>query len=198
VRYTLTNANELRLDYEATTDKATPVNLTNHSYFNLACSLDVKGHVLQLNSRRHTASDEGQIPTGAIEDVSGGPLDFTAEKPVGRDLMCQHPGGVPGYDHNFIIEGGGRAVVRAARLHDPSTGRAMEVLTDQPAVQFYTGNNLDGTVVGKGGAAYPMHSGLCLETQHYPDAINHPAFPTTVLRPGGAFRSTTVYRFSAR
>jgi aldose 1-epimerase len=197
VRYTLTNANELRIDYEATTDKATPVNLTNHSYFNLACTCDIKGHVLQLGAGRYTVPDADGIPTGAIEAVSGGPLDFTRAKPVGRDLM-RAPGGFRGYDHNFVIDRGGAGLALAARLHEPGSGRTMEVLTDQPGVQFYTGNNLDGTLTGKRGVTYPMHAALCLETQHFPDSINHPSFPTTLLRPGETFRSTTVHRFSAR
>jgi aldose 1-epimerase len=196
VRYTLTNRDELRIDYEAETDKATPVNLTNHSYFNLACTCDIQGHALRLNARTYTVPDAAGIPTGAIESVAGGPLDFTAEKPVGRDLG-KAPGGFGGFDHNFVIDGGGGAIVSAARLREPASGRVMEVLTDQPAVQFYTGNNLDGTLVGKRGARYTRHAALCLETQHYPDSVNHPSFPTTLLRPGETFRSTTIHRFSA-
>jgi aldose 1-epimerase len=196
VRYTLTNRNELRIDYEATTDRATPVNLTNHSYFNLACTCDIQGHVLKLHAGSYTVPDAGGIPTGAIEPVSGGPLDFTAAKPVGRDLR-RAPGGFGGFDHNFVVDGGGRGVAPAARLQEPASGRVMEILTDQPGIQFYTGNNLDGSVVGKRGAAYPMHAALCLETQHFPDSINHPAFPSTLLRPGETFRSTTIHRFSA-
>jgi len=196
MRYTLTNRNELRIDYEAQTDRATPVNLTNHSYFNLACTCDIQGHVLRLNAGSYTVPDAGGIPTGAIEAVAGGPLDFTAPKPVGRDLGSA-PGGFGGFDHNFVIDGGGRSVVAAARLHEPSSGRVMEILTDQPAVQFYTGNNLDGTLLGKRGVRYTKQAALCLETQHHPDSINHPSFPTTLHRPGETFRSTTIHRFSA-
>jgi len=196
VRYTLTNRNELRIDYEATADRATPVNLTNHSYFNLACTCDIQGHVLRLHAGAYTVPDAGGIPTGEIEAVSGGPLDFTAAKPVGRDLR-RAPGGFGGYDHNLVVDGGGRGVAPAARLQEPASGRVMEILTDQPGIQLYTGNNLDGSVVGKRGVAYPMHAALCLETQHFPDSINHPAFPSTLLRPGETFRSTTIHRFSA-
>jgi len=195
--YTLTNGNELRIDYEATTDKATPVNLTNHSYFNLACTGDVLGHVLRLKARKYTPTDAGLIPTGEIADVAGGPLDFTKPKPIGRDLK-KIPGGLRGYDHNFVIDGGGHELVLAARVYEPVTGRAMEVSTDQPGVQLYTSNSFDGTLVGKRGAAYPLHAAFCLETQHYADSVNEPGFPTTLLRPGETFRSTTIYRFSAR
>jgi len=194
--YTLTNANELRIDYEATTDKATPVNLTNHSYFNLACKGDVQGHVLQLKASKYTPSGAGLIPTGAIEDVAGGPLDFTKGKPIGRDIGKLS--GMRGYDHNFVIDGGGRGLVLAARVIEPVSGRAIEVSTDQPAVQLYTSNSFNGKLVGKYGMAFPLHAGLCLETQHYPDSVNEPAFPSTILRPGETFRSTTIYRFSAK
>jgi aldose 1-epimerase len=195
--YTLTNANEVRFDYEATTDKATPVNLTNHSYFNLACRGDVLAQVLELKAARYTPSDEGLIPTGAIADVAGGPLDFTIAKPIGRDI-AKVPGGTHGYDHNYVIDGGGRGIVLTAIARDPASGRTVEVLTDEPGVQLYTSNGMDGSIVGKYGHAYPAHAGFCLETQHYPDSINKPGFPSTLLRPGETFRSTTIYRFSAK
>jgi aldose 1-epimerase len=195
--YTLTGRNEVRFDYQATTDKATPVNLTNHSYFNLACGGDVLGQVLQLKASRYTPSDSGLIPTGVIADVAGGPLDFTQAKPIGRDIG-KVPGGTNGYDHNFVIDGGGRSVVLAAIASDPVSGRLMEVLTDQPGVQLYTSNGMDGSIVGKLGQAYPAHAAFCLETQHYPDSVNRPEFPSTLLRPGETFRSTTIYRFSAK
>jgi aldose 1-epimerase len=194
--YTLTNANELRFDYEATTDKTTPVNLTNHSYFNLACKGDILGHVLQLKARKYTPADAGLIPTGAIEDVAGGPLDFTKGKPIGRDI--EKLSATRGYDHNFVIDGGGLGLVLAARVIEPVSGRAIEVLTDQPGVQLYTSNSFNGTLAGKYGLAFPLHAGLCLETQHYPDSVNKPSFPSTLLRPGETLRSTTVYRFSAK
>jgi aldose 1-epimerase len=189
--YTLTRADELRIDYTATADKATPLNLTNHSYFNLAGKGDVLGQVLELRARRYTPFDPAQIPTGVIAEVAGGPLDFTQPKPIGRDI-----GRVPGgYDHNFVIDEGGRGIVLAARALDPGSGRTMEILTDQPGVQLYTANGLRAT--GKGGASYGPHSAFCLETQHYPDSVNQPSFPSTILRPGATFRSTTVHRFRA-
>ncbi len=197
VTYTLTNGNEVRIDYEATTDKTTAVNLTNHSYFNLACKGDVLGQVLQLKAGRYTPADAGLIPTGVIADVAGGPLDFTQPKPIGRD-MKKIPDKTNGYDHNFVIDGGGRSVVLAARVQDPVTGRALEVSTDQPGVQLYTSNGLDGRIVGKYGMAYPRYAGFCLETQHYPDSVNQPGFPSTLLRPGETLKSTTIYRFSVK
>jgi aldose 1-epimerase len=194
--YTLTNANELRFDYEATTDRATPVNLTNHSYFNLAGTKDIFAHTLRLDASRYTPCGSDLIPTGAVADVAGGPLDFRQEKPIGRDF-AQLPGGIGGYDHNFLIDGAGRGLVHAATVREASTGRAIDVSTDQPAIQVYTSNSLLRKPVGKQGVVYHRYAGLCLETQHYPDSVNHPAFPTTILQPGETFRSTTLYAFSA-
>jgi aldose 1-epimerase len=195
--YTLTDGNEVRFDYEATTDRTTPVNLTNHSYFNLACTGDVLAQVLELRASRYTPSDAGLIPTGVIADVAGGPLDFTRAKPIGRDLE-KVPGGTHGYDHNYVIDGGGRGLVLAAIARDPVSGRSVEVLTDQPGIQLYTSNGMNGSIIGKYGQAYPAHAAFCLETQHYPDSVNKPQFPSTLLRPGETFRSTTIYRFSAK
>ena len=197
VTYTLTHGDDLRIEYEATTDKATTVNLTNHSYFNLACSGDVMAQVCRINASRYTPVDAGLIPTGVIADVAGGPLDFTQAKPIGRD-MGRIAEKTNGYDHNFVIDGGGKSLVLAARVDDPASGRSVEVITDQPGVQLYTSNGFHGALVGKYGQAYPLHAAFCLETQHYPDSINKPNFPSTLLRPGETFRSTTIYRFSAK
>jgi aldose 1-epimerase len=195
--YTLTHKNELRIDYEATTDKATPVNLTNHSYFNLACGGDVLGHVLQINARRYASTDDTLIPTGELADVAGGPLDFTVAKPFGRDIG-KITGGIGGYDHCFALGQNAKSMVLAASVFDPSSGRAMDVLTDEPGIQLFTSNGSDGTMIGKRGAPFPRHGAFCLETQHFPDSVNRPNFPSTILRPGMTFRSTTIHLFSAK
>jgi len=194
--YLLSNRNLLQIVYLATTDKDTPINLTNHSYFNLACGGDILGHVLMLRASRYTPVDSTLIPTGEIVPVAGTPFDFTQPKAIGRDLgrLTNHP---QGYDHNFVLDGG-KGLALAARVHEPVTGRVMEVFTDQPGIQFYSGNFLDGTVTGKKGAVYLQHTGLCLETQHFPDSINQPKFPSTVLHPGETYRTTTIYQFSTQ
>jgi aldose 1-epimerase len=194
VTYTLTDTDDVRIDYKATTDRTTTVNLTNHSYFNLAGTGDVMNQVVQIKASKYTPVDAGLIPTGVIADVAGGPLDFTQAKPIGRD-MAQIVEKTNGYDHNFVIDGGGKSVVLAATAVDPVSGRTMEVLTDQPGIQLYTSNNFHGKLVGKYGEAYPIHAAFCLETQHFPDSINKPTFPSTLLRPGETFKSTTIYRF---
>lgn len=192
---TLTDENELALDYFAKTTKPTIVNLTNHSYFNLACGGDIKNHKLTLESDFYTPSDATNIPTGEILAVAGTPFDFT--KPAAIGSRFDALGGKPqGYDHNFVLRGGGRALAPAARVVEPRSGRVMDLFTTEPGVQLYTANWVDGSQVGKNGWVYQQHQAFCLETQHYPDSPNKPHFPTTVLRPGEIYRQTTVHRFS--
>jgi aldose 1-epimerase len=199
VLYRLTNNNELQLEYTAKTDRATPVNLTNHSYFNLSADMakDVLAEVLQMNADKYTPTDAKFIPTGEILSVKGTPLDFTKPVAIGARI-AEIPGTPGGYDHNFVVNGEAGKMRFAARVYDPSSGRQMEVFTTEPAVQFYTGNFLDGTNIGKGGVAYEKHAGFCLETQHFPDSVNHPAFPSTILRPGSLYSTQTTYKFSSR
>ncbi|MGB8166611.1 MAG: aldose epimerase family protein [Chthoniobacteraceae bacterium] len=198
VTYKLTAGDELWIAYEATTDQPTVVNLTNHTYWNLAGSGDVLGHELRLNAARITEVDADLIPTGAFPAVAGTPLDFTKPKLVGRDIAELKGEGLPGgYDHNFVIDAKTNELTLAAEVRDPVGGRSMRVLTTQPGVQLYTANHLKG-VTGRGGQTYGPHAGLCLETQHFPDSPNHPQFPSTVLRPGETFRSLTIHEFSVR
>jgi len=196
VTYTLTDNNELHLDYEARTDKPTVVNLTNHAYFNLAGSGDVLNHELWLAADQYTPADQERIPTGEIASVKGTPLDFTTPATLGAriDQLKPNPGG---YDHNYVLPKAARNGAVFARLYEPNTGRLMEVTTTEPGVQLYTGNHVRD-FVGVGGARFGPHGGVCLETQHYPDSPNKPQFPTTILRPGQVFRSRTIYRFSTR
>jgi aldose 1-epimerase len=203
VVYTLTDNNEFKIDYEATTDKKTIVNLTQHTYFNLSGDkhAPIKDHALQLDAPYFLPVDNTLIPTGELKSVKGTPFDFTASTIIGDKIDADDAqikaGG--GFDHCWVFENAATPSVRKiATLYEKESGRVMEVLTDQPAIQFYSGNFLDGRIKGKKGVAYAHRSGLCLETQHFPDAPNQPAFPSTVLAPGETYKTTTIYKFSAK
>jgi aldose 1-epimerase len=199
VVYTLTNNNELKVEYTATTDKDTVINLTHHSYFNLAGEghSHILDHYLTLKASRFVPTDAGSIPTGQLKNVAGTPFDFRKEIPIGEriDQNDQQLKFGNGYDHTWVIDGRPGVLRLAAKVYEPITARIMEVWTTEPGVQFYTGNFLDNSRPGKSGRPYPRRSGFCLETQHYPDSPNRPNFPTTTLRKGATYRSTTIYRF---
>jgi aldose 1-epimerase len=201
VTYTLTDNDELIVDYLATTTKPTPVNLSQHSYFNLAGSAqrDILGHVLQLDASRYTPVDSTLIPTGEIAPVAGTPFDFRTPIAIGARIgqSDEQLRFGRGYDHNFVVDQRGPGVQHVARVVEPTTGRTLDVSSDQPGVQFYSGNFLDGTIHGKAGRVYGHRYGFCLETQHFPDSPNQPGFPSTILRPGERYASRTVFRFGA-
>ena len=191
VDYRLSN-DELRLEYRATTDRDTIVNLTNHSYFNLKGAGTILDHELRLNADHFTPVFDDLIPTGEIVSVAGTSMDFRKARAIGSEI-----GSIGGYDHNFVLNDWDGSLRLAARLYEPVSGRILEILTTQPGIQFYSGNFLDGSFIGKNGAPYVKYAGLCLEPQHFPDTPNHPNFPSTVLRAGEEYRQTTVLRFSA-
>lgn len=199
VTYTLTDDNAVRLDYTARTDKATYVNLTNHSYFNLAGDGEVRYHVVQFNADKYTPVDDTMIPTGEIKSVAGTPFDFRKPTAIGAriDDISGNPGG---YDHNMVVnhKNGAHSLAHFATVYEPTTGRVMDMWTTEPGVQFYTGNFLDGSLTGKNGVVYNKNFAFCLEAQDFPDAINHPNFPSPILRPGQTYSQTTIYKFSTR
>jgi aldose 1-epimerase len=195
VVYTLTEKNELKIEYKAQTDKATPVNLTNHSYWNLDGSDTILNHELMLAADYFTPVDETLIPTGEIAPVAGTPMDFTRPQAIGSriDQLKGDPGG---YDHNYVLRDEKSPMKLAARTRGPKSGRVLEIWTTEPGIQFYSGNFLDGSITGKYGRVYQKHAAFCLETQHFPDALHHADFPSIILRPGEIYRSTTVHKFS--
>ena len=200
--YTLTDDNEFKVTYEAETDKATPVNLTHHSFFNLnrAGNGTVLDHTLQLNASEYTPVNDVLIPTGEVVSVKETPFDFTEPTRIGARINEENEqlkfGG--GYDHNWVLDKSGADLTQAAVISSPQTGIEMEVWTTEPAIQFYSGNFLDGTITGKGDKVYEQRSAFCLETQHYPDSPNQPNFPSTILKPGEKYEQTCIYKFGTK
>lgn len=195
VVYSLTKDNKFKIEYTATTDKATPINLSHHSYFNLAgtSGRNILDQVLYINADRYTVADSNLIPTGELRDVANTNMDFRKPMTIGSRIGLVDGG----YDHNYVLNNNGQ-YGKAAELYDPKSGRVMEVFTTQPGLQFYSGNFLDGSIVGENGLVYQKHWGLCLEAQHFPDSPNHPDFPNTILRPGETYKQLTIYKFSVK
>ncbi len=196
VVYTLTADNALQISYKATTDQATPVNLTNHCYFNLSAGKEsnILNHVVTIHADKYTEVDSLLIPTGKLPDVKGTPMDFTTGKSIGKEIAAVKGG----YDHNWVLNSTGTGMQQIATVYNEVSGRFMEVYTTEPGLQFYTGNFLDGTLQGKNNWVYAKHAGLCLETQHFPDSPNQPAFPNTILEPGKTYQQITQYKFSVK
>jgi aldose 1-epimerase len=201
VVYSLTDENALVIDYEATTDKRTVCNLTSHAFFNLAGGGDILGHVMTIHAKRFAPLNESLVPTGELRSVEGTPMDFTVPAKIGARIGEDDPqlALARGYDHDYALDGSGDGITRAARVHEPGSGRTMDVFCTQPALRFYSGNHLEGQVprdVGKGGRVYESRAGFCLEPQHFADSVHQPDFPSTVLEPGGRYAGRTIYGFS--
>lgn len=202
VKYSLTNKNELKIDYKATTNKTTVINLTHHSYFNLTGNpnIPILDHEVMINADKYTPVDKELIPTGKIEDVSNTPMDFRVAKKVGKNINDNYEQLIlgRGFDHNWVINRNDNSVIKIAEIYEPNSGRLVEVFSDQPGVQFYCGNFLDGSIYGKKGIKYNFRTGLCLEAQHFPDSPNKPNFPSVVLKSDDVYKQTTIYKFSVK